>query len=205
MDKQQRFNTRKLVLLALLTAIVVVLQMLGAIIKLGPFSISLVLIPIAVGAALTGAGGGAWLGFVFGIVVLFSGDAALFLAFEHPLNPFLTWLVVLLKGALAGFVAGLLYKVISAKSKAAACFAAAIACPVVNTGLFIIGSLIFFEPYIAAWGEGVGFASAAAAIFIGMVGLNFLVELAINLVLIPGLLVIINYGQDLATEAKGKK
>ena len=70
---------RKIVGLGLFTAIVFVLQMLGSFIRFGPFSISLVLVPIVVGAALYGASGGAWLGFVFGLAVLISGDAAAFL------------------------------------------------------------------------------------------------------------------------------
>ena len=68
--------TKTLVGLGLLTAIVVVLQLVGSFIKFGTFSISLVLMPIVVGAALYGVGAGAWLGFVFGVVVLLSGDAS---------------------------------------------------------------------------------------------------------------------------------
>ena len=75
-------STKKMVLAAILTAIVIVLQFLGAFIKLGPFSVSAVLVPIVIGAATCGVGIGAWLGFVFGVVVLLSGDAALFLAVD---------------------------------------------------------------------------------------------------------------------------
>ena len=66
----KKVDTKKLVGVALFTAIVVVLQLIGSGIKLGPFSISLVLVPIVVGAALYGKSAGAWLGFVFGFVVL---------------------------------------------------------------------------------------------------------------------------------------
>ena len=62
-------KTRRLAGLALFTAIVVVLQLLGSFIKFGPFAVSLVLIPIVVGAAVYGVSAGAWLGFVFGVVV----------------------------------------------------------------------------------------------------------------------------------------
>ena len=68
---------------ALFTAIVVVLQLLGGGIKFGVFSISLVLVPIVVGAAVYGWKAGAFLGFVFGAAVLFSGDAADFLVVDH--------------------------------------------------------------------------------------------------------------------------
>ena len=72
-------NTQKIVGLGLFTAIVIVLQLMGSFIRFGTFSISLVLVPVVIGAALYGAGAGAWLGFVFGVVVLLSGDAAAFL------------------------------------------------------------------------------------------------------------------------------
>lgn len=74
----------------LFAAIVAVLQLVGSAIRFGPFSISLVLIPIVLAAALYGWGMGCWLGLVFGAVVLLSGDAGLFLA----ANPAGAYLVV---------------------------------------------------------------------------------------------------------------
>ncbi|MBQ8337574.1 MAG: energy-coupled thiamine transporter ThiT, partial [Oscillospiraceae bacterium] len=103
-----KVNTKQVVGLGLITAIVVVLQFLGSFTKLGPFSVSLVLIPIVVGAALYGAKAGAWLGFAFGIVVLISGDAAAFLAVDQ-LGTIAT---VLVKGTAAGLCAGLIYKLL---------------------------------------------------------------------------------------------
>jgi len=88
-------NTQKIVGLGLFTAIVIVLQLMGSFIRFGTFSISLVLVPVVIGAALYGAGAGAWLGFVFGVVVLLSGDAAAFLG----VNALGTILTVLVKGA----------------------------------------------------------------------------------------------------------
>ena len=63
-------KTETLVLGAVFTALVVVLQLLGSFIHLGPFSISLVLFPIVIGAATCGWKMGGWLGFVFGVAVL---------------------------------------------------------------------------------------------------------------------------------------
>ena len=89
---QKNTNTQKIVGLGLFTAIVVVLQLLGSFIKFGTFSVSLVLVPVVIGAALYGATAGAWLGFVFGVVVLLSGDAAAFLG-VNALGTVLTVLV----------------------------------------------------------------------------------------------------------------
>ena len=94
MNNTKRQHTRKLVGIAVFAAIVIVLQLLGAFIRLGQFSVSLVLIPIVVGSAVYGMGAGTWLGLIFGIAVLLSGDAATFLA----ISPIGTVITVLLKG-----------------------------------------------------------------------------------------------------------
>ena len=115
MNTAKSFDTRKLVLLALFTAIVVVLQAFSAYIRFGPFSITLVLMPITIGAALIGVYAGAWLGFVFMLVVLLTGDAAAFMA----LRPAVTIVSVLLRGVILGVVTGGVYKLIAKKSKTA--------------------------------------------------------------------------------------
>ena len=183
---------------------VVVLQLLGSFIRFGMFSISLVLIPIVIGAALCGTGAGAWLGLAFGITVLISGDAAAFLA----VDPFGTVLTVLVKGTAAGYLAGLIYKVFaglcdswkeklqplkSSKLEKAReltlkylpVICAAVVCPIVNTGIFLIGCNLFFYDTVASWGEALGYESAAKYIILGLVGGNFLFELLFNVLLSP--------------------
>ena len=135
-------KVRQLTLAAMLTAIVVVLQLLGSFIRFGTFSISLVLIPIVIGASLLGWQLGAWLGFVFSVVVLLSGDAAPFLA----VNTFGTILTVLLKGTLAGLVSGLVYRTIADKGHPLiAVYAAAVVCPIVNTGVLLPHLLLGYD------------------------------------------------------------
>jgi len=192
MTETKFIDTKKLVLLALFTAIVIILQILGAFIRFGPFSVSLVLMPIAVGAALLGAYAGAWLGLVFGFVVLVSGDANAFMV----INPAATVFVVLFKGALAGFAAGALYRLITSKNKTFAAITAGIVCPLVNTGIFILGCYIFFLPTLTEWGIAAGMASATAFIFLGLVTFNFIFELGINLILSPVIVRLIQYRQD---------
>ena len=171
-------NTRKLVLTAILTALVIILQFMGAFIKLGPFSISLVLIPIVIGAATCGTGVGAWLGFMFGLVVLWSGDAAAFLAIDIPG----TIITVLAKGTLCGLMAGLVYKAFAGKNKYLAVFLSAIVCPVVNTGVFLLGCVAFFMDTITQWAAG---SNIIYYMLVGLVGGNFLFELGANIVLSP--------------------
>ena len=180
--KSKRIETRVLTGVAIFTAIVVVLQLLGSFVRFGPFSVSLVLIPIVVGAAMYGAGAGAWLGFVFGMAVLLSGDAAAFLVIS-PLGCILT---VMLKGALSGLCAGLVYRLLHKANEYAAIVGAAIVCPVVNTGVFLLGCLAFFMGYVADVAQQVGFSgSTGAYLIVGFVGLNFVFELAVNAVLSP--------------------
>lgn len=171
-------KTRTIVGMGILTAIVIVLQAMAIGIKFGTFSITLVLIPIVVGAALYGKLAGAWLGFVFGVVVLFT-DAGAFLAVSIPG----TIITCILKGVLAGFVAGLVYKLISKKSQWLAVISAAIVCPIVNTGVFLLGCSVFFLDTIREWGQGAGFESVGTYMIVGFVGLNFLIEMGVNIVL----------------------
>ena len=192
MNSIKRINTRRLVLLALLTGFVIILQFLGAFIRFGTFSISAVLVPIVIGSALIGMFAGLWLGLVFGVVVLATGDATPFLA----INPAAAILVVLGKGALAGLSAGAVYKLLESKNSTAAAAAAGVVCPVVNTGIFVIGCYVFFLPTLTEWGMAAGFVNTTAFIFMGMIGLNFLFELGLNIVLSPAIVRLIQLGQD---------
>jgi uncharacterized membrane protein len=184
-------NTKQLVMMGILTAIVIVLQFFGSAIRFGPFSISLVLIPIVVGAALYGVAAGAWLGLVFGAIVLLSGDAAPFMA----VSVIGTITTVLVKGVLCGLFAGLVYKLLEKKNQTAATICSAITAPVVNTGIFLLGCLVFFLPTVRAWGEAQGFESVGKFMVIGFVGFNFLFELLVNVVLSPVIVRLINLGK----------
>ena len=192
MKNAKSFDTRKLVLLALLTAIVIVLQALSAQIRFGPFSITLALLPITIGAALIGAYAGAWLGLVFAAVILLSGDANVFLA----INPAATIISILLRGLILGFVVGAVYRLIARKNKTAGAITAAVLSPIVNTGLFVAIVYLFFLPYITEWAQVFGFASTAAYVFLGMIGVNFLIEFAVNIVFCSVIVRLVEYGQD---------
>lgn len=190
-------RVQRMTLLALLTAIVVVLQLLGSFIRFGQFSISLVLVPIVLGAAMLGVGAGAWLGLVFGVTVLMSGDAAAFFA----ISAVGTVVTVLGKGILAGFTAGGVYKLLEKKSVLAATIAAAVVCPVVNTGIFFLGCLLFFLDAIAEMAAGAGQSAFAFIIFV-YIGGNFLFELLFNVVLAPVILRLVAVGRKMVARKK---
>ena len=193
---KKRMQTKTLVLGAVLTAMVILLQMMGAFIHLGPFSISLVLIPIVIGAATCGVGVSTWLGFVFGIVVLASGDAAAFLA-VHIVGTIVT---VLLKGTLCGLISGLAYKAtlaIAGKNKSIGCYVAvlvaAIVCPLVNTGVFLLGCLAFFMETITGWAQAAGIANVGTYMIVVLVGASFLFEVGTNIILSPLVVRLLNH------------
>ena len=183
MNLTRKMSTQQMVLSAVLTAIVFVLQVIAVMVgHVGIFSLTLCLVPIVIGAATCGIGVGAWLGFVFGFAVLVSGDAAVFLT----VNPVGTVITVLLKGTLCGLCAAAVYKLLAEKNMYVAVIAAAVVCPVVNTGIFLLGCLVFFMETIKEWAVAAGFGeNVGSYMILGLVGVNFLLELAVNVVLSP--------------------
>ena len=175
-----RLDTRKLVTLAIFTAIVAVLQLMGVAIRFGTFAVSMVGVPVILGGALMGPAAGAWLGLVFGITVLVSGDAALFFAWA----PVATVVIVLLKGTLAGFAASALYQLLERKSDFLAVLAAAMAYPFVNTGVFFLGCMLCFLDDCIQFAANLGITGSGPAIIMTVfIGFNFFFELGLDLVL----------------------
>ncbi len=176
---------RKMTGVALLMALVVVLQLLGGMIPpVGGFTISLVLIPIVLGAALYGPKTGALLGATFGVVVIIGcitgtdvGGAMVFQA-----NPILCILVVLGKGMLAGILSGFTYAALKKYNPTLAMLLAAAVCPMVNTGTFILCMAAFFMEVLAAWAGG---GDVLGYVLSGLVLCNFVPELVINLLFAP--------------------
>ncbi|MBE6758041.1 MAG: ECF transporter S component [Ruminococcaceae bacterium] len=194
MTTTKKTTIQQITLGAILTALVILLQIMGQFIRFGPFSVSLVLIPIVIGAAMCGPYIGAWLGFVFGVAVLLSGDAAAFLVVSVGG----TILTVLLKGTLCGLMAGLTYRLVAKRNVYVGVFAAALVCPLVNTGVFLLGCVLFFMDTVAQWAVGFGFGSNVAAyMFLGLAGGNFLFELAANLLLSPVVVKLLRVAQKL--------
>ncbi|HIR09145.1 MAG TPA: ECF transporter S component [Candidatus Avoscillospira stercoripullorum] len=186
-------KTKTLVGMAIFTAIVVVLQLIASFVKFGFFTPSLVLIPIVIGTAIYGIKAGAWLGFVFGVVVLIAcitgADGGGYLMWG--VNPAVTALICVGKGVACGALAGLTYQLLHHKNQILATVAAAVVCPVVNTGLFCLGAVAVFKPLLLEWAagwaaqNGMEAVSLVTYVFLGLIGINFLVELLINVVLSP--------------------
>ena len=191
MEEKSFFTAKNVTILGVLTAIIVVLQIFGSYFRIGTISLSFVLVPIVIGGIMTGVIGGTILGFIFGVITLVMGivgaDQFTFILFSD--HPFLTILTCVIKGAAAGFMSGFVYKLLKDKNLTLSTFAASAVAPIVNTGLFIVGAFCMADTlnsnFVAENSNVVYF------IFIGCAGINFLIELAINLILAPSVCKII--------------
>lgn len=178
----KRNQTKNLTMYAILTAIVVVLQIIAEFMpKIGPCAISFVLVPVVVGGALLGLKAGAWLGFVFSVVVLLCPSTSFF----YSVNFLGTVIIVLIKGTLAGLGAAAVYKALEKLNRVFAVILAAIVTPVINTGIFLIGCRLFFFDAVKSLA---GDTNVVTYMFVSLAGFNFLFELISNIILSPAII-----------------
>lgn len=171
------FTVRNIPYIAILAAIEIVLQFIGNNIAFGPVSINLSLIPMALGAILFGPWCGLFLGLLNSIFVLMAPSTMLF----YNISVMGTFVTVLVKSSAAGFIGGLIYMALKKKNLLAT-IVTSISLPVINTGLFVVGSLLFFRGFLE---ENVGtFTNIYEFLFIGMIGWNFIFELGTSIVLV---------------------
>ncbi|MBQ8320528.1 MAG: ECF transporter S component [Clostridia bacterium] len=187
MRKENFFSARRVAGMGILLALVIVLQVFGGYIKIGTTPLSFVLVPIVLGAILFGPTVGGFLGFAFGLIVLLYGvfglDGFTMVLFND--HPIWTSILCLGKGTAAGVIAGLVYKIVAKKNGYAATFVAAATAPLVNTGLFILGALLMSDTLSANF-----VADGTTVIYFLVIvcaGINFLIELAINLICSPAI------------------
>ena len=193
--KTNQTHVQRLVGTAILAALVIVLQFFVSI-PIGTFYITLTLIPIMIGAILFGPATGAVLGAIFGVAVgiqVVTGAAGVFSFTMFEMLPAITLILCVLKGAAAGFASGAVYRLLAKKErKQLATVLAAVVCPITNTGIFCIGLVVFYKALVDSTMEVLGFTNLIPFLLIGMIGLNFVVEFAVNVLLIPVVIRIIN-------------
>ena len=187
-------KTLKLTTLAILTALVIVLQLICTVIKFGPFSITLALTPIIIGAALYGPFTGAFLGFIFSAVVYITGLMGMdggFVLLMMEYSAIGTTLLCLAKGTVAGFVAGILFPLLAKKNKTLASLVTSAAAPIVNTGLFALGMMTIFYGFLS--GNAADGQNPIGMLFLSWIGINFIVEFITNLALGTVLTRVVDY------------
>lgn len=178
-------NTKKIVTYALVIAIILLMSFtpLGYL-KMPGIEISLLAIPVAVGAILLGPEAGAVFGGVFGITSFIQCfGMSPFGAALLGINPVFTLIVCLVPRVLMGYLCGLIFKVFrnnSDKPSAAAFCVSSLAAAALNTIFFVVFLVVCFgnTQFIQDMQGG----QSLLVFLAGFVGINGLVEIAAALV-----------------------
>lgn len=173
-----RKDIKKASTISVFLSSIIVLQTIASFVKIGSFPITLTLIPIVVGGAIYGRKAGFLLGITFGVVVdvmvivgVDPGGAAML-----STRPVVTLVTCLIKGGLCGYLGALSYELI--KNNKTGIIVDAVVTPVVNTATLYISLIMFFD-------------SSLSAMLGAFMSVNFVIELIINVLIAPGLLIVI--------------
>ena len=180
MENKTTNGTRGMVELALMSAIIIVMAMTPLGYLRTPFlSITLLTIPVAVGAIVLGPKKGAFLGGIFGATsfaqALSGAGMTAILLQTNPLGVlFLCFVPRILEGFLCGLIAKILRKT---RYKKAAFYIAGVSCPVLNTILFMgtVITLFFQTDYIQTLVSSLG-ATNPMGFVIALVGIQGVIE-----------------------------
>lgn len=183
METKKKFDTVYMVEMALLIAIILIMAFtpIGYIRTLG-LEITLIVVPVAVGAITLGPAAGAVLGGVFGITSFIQCfGMSPFGAVLLGINPVFTFIVCVFSRILMGWLTGLLYQAFLRCNplKKVSVVLANLCCPLLNT-LFFMGMLTLFfyqTEYVQGIAEGLGAGNPLVFILL-FVGVNGVVEAA---------------------------
>ena len=169
----------KMVQMAILIAIIVLMAFTPiGFIRTAGLEIQLIMIPVVIGAMILGPAAGALFGFVFGMLSFFQCfGMSPFGAVLLGINPFLTFVVCVPTRTLAGFLSGLVFKLLKKvdKTKLICYFVGGLAGAVFNTIFFMSTLMLFFwnTDYIQSLNaDGLN----VFAFVVAFVGLNGLLE-----------------------------
>lgn len=182
METTTNFRTVKLVQLALFTAIIFLMAFTPiGYIKTPALSITLLVVPVTVGAIVLGPISGAILGAIFGatsFIQCFGMDA--FGTTLFSINPFATFFMCFIPRILMGWLTGLIFLGVKKvdKTKNISYAVGSLAGPLLNTVLFMITFVLFFyntsfvqESFVIPMGS-----PNVIAFLLAFVGINGLLE-----------------------------
>ena len=98
-------------------------------------------------------------------------------------KPVITLALCMIKSTAAGYLSGLVARSLAKKNATLSLFLAAGIAPVVNTGIFILGLLLFFQDTLVLWANG--HDKVVDFLLFSILGINFTTEFLVNLVLVP--------------------
>ncbi len=196
--KKNKLSTLTLAQVSVIIAITFVMHFSGlGYPRIGPVSMSIMFVPVTIGAAILGPAWGAFFGFVFGLtsfIECFRGDFLGTLLFG--INPVFCAIVCFLPRTIMGYLVGLIFKLtnskLNGKAKAASYVITGFSAPFLNTVFFMVALLILFynndefmaNEVIAGIAANRNFITFAAA----FVGFNALVEWAVGTVVSSALI-----------------
>ena len=179
----KKSNVRALAIMGLMTALLILFSFtpIGTIL-IGPLSITLNVIPIAMAAIALGPVGGLVMGCVFGLLSFLQcigvGVPSGMGAILFSINPFLAFLQRFIPRALDGFLVGVLFRLFEKKPGARpACFLAGFFSAFLNTAFFMSALVLLFgnTDYVQGLMKGRSFLVFVCA----FVGINAVVEMVV--------------------------
>ena len=168
-------NKKKIMFVAgngILIALTIALSFLTNYADVTGVNFNLALVTIVIAACLYGPVSGLIMGLVNGALTIIAPAT---IAFFIPESLFGTILVCLLKTGIAGLVSGFVYKAFKNKNVIVASLLAGLVVPFVNTGLFVLGTFIWF----------MNIYKSAEVVLTSVITINFAVEVGLSLVLSP--------------------
>lgn len=187
MNTTTNFRTTRMVQLALFIAIIILMAFTPiGYIKTPALEITLIVIPVTVGAIILGPTSGAILGGIFGITSFIQCfGMSPFGAVLLGINPLATFILCMVPRILMGWLSGVLFVALKKidKTKVFSYAAASLAGPLLNTILFMTALVSFFykTDYIQGFVSAMG-TSNVFAFVIAFVGVNGLIEAGVNFV-----------------------
>ena len=177
---KKKYNTKKMVELSIFIAIIILMSFtpLGYL-KLFVLDITLIVIPVAVGAIVLGPMAGAILGLTFGITSFVLSFSSPLGAMMLDISPVFRVITCIVPRVMCGWLTGLVY-LISKKGKYTSSIAvpmANLACPIFNTVFFMSALMIFYynTPAIQDMATSMKVFNPIALVF-AMVGANAVIE-----------------------------
>ncbi len=179
----KKLDVRALAILGLMTALLILFSFtpIGTI-PIGPLSITLNVIPIAMAAIALGPVGGLAMGCVFGLLSFLQcigvGIPSGMGAVLFSIDPFLAFIQRFIPRALDGFLVGLIFRALAKKpGPRPACFIAGFCSAFLNTAFFMSALVLLFgqTEYVQGLMKGRNFLVFVCA----FVGINAVVEMVV--------------------------
>lgn len=181
-ESNKTTNVRFLTQLALLSAIIILMALTPIGYIRTPFlTVTLITIPVAVGAIILGPKGGTICGLVFGLTSFYTALTApsVMMGAFMSVNPVFVAILCIVPRILEGFLCGIIYKGLEKglKNNPVKYCLAGLSCPVLNTLLFMTTLVLFFYncEYVVNLKEAFGTTNPFAFV-VALVGVQAVIE-----------------------------